>query len=261
MVPFFAQSLPLRSPRSPLGPALLSGAGLSSPTPSGSQTPAPAPNTPGRRGTPPAHHPDFAPSTLSLPLAPQASAAPARNPSTTEQHAPRLRPLTAHDAGGAVRKASGERLATSGAHTSLSGDRRAWEPGRTPTRLPLRCDSRDKDCLPSRPPGLSSNGLLAPPLGAHRAAAAAASRYHWTTSAPLTRRSRLPAPPRPTRSTRPTRPQAHAGADLLEAETWQWLAAASAWGSWSRPIPGRAAGGSAPLGRKKLGGCPGRTEK
>lgn len=147
---------------------------LSLPTPSGSQSSAPVPRTPGQRRAPSAHHPDFAPSTLPIPLAPQASAAPAPHPSTNEQHAPRLRHLTAHDVGGAVRKASGERLARLGAHTSLSGNRRAWKPGGTPTRVPLGCDSRDKDCLHGLPgspataswPRPSARTASPPPLSA-----------------------------------------------------------------------------------------------
>lgn len=56
---------------------------------------------------------------------------------------------------------------------------------------------RPKQRQPSRPPGLASNCRRAPPLGAHRAAAAASRGSHWAASAPLTRSSRLPAPPRP----------------------------------------------------------------
>lgn len=56
---------------------------------------------------------------------------------------------------------------------------------------------RPRERQPSRPPGLASNCRRAPPLGAHRAAAAASRESHWAASAPLTRSSRLPEPPRP----------------------------------------------------------------
>lgn len=113
----------------PSGARPLPGTLLSPPHPSSPQRPASAPGTRGHRGTPPALHPAFAPSTLPLPPAPQASAVPAphrsrappRNTPPARGPLPHMMPEARSD-----RKASGERLAKSGAHKSLCGYQRAW---------------------------------------------------------------------------------------------------------------------------------------
>lgn len=197
---------------------------------------------------------DFAPSTVPLPPVPQASAAPAPHPSTTRQHAPRPRPLTAHDAGGPVRKASGERLARSEAHTSLWGDRRGLEASGAPTRFPPGCDSLSNDCLLGLP---GSPATASWPRPSARTAPPPPPSADLIGSRPRCSRADPASPHRPA----PPFPGAHAGAGLLAAKTWQRLVAASAWGSWSRPALGRAAGGIAPRGRKKLGDWQGMSER
>lgn len=108
-------------------------------------------------------------------------------------------------------------------------------PGLATDSLKDATDGHAKDCQSAQPPGLASNGLLAPPLGAHRAAAAALRRP----IGPAPRRSSAePAFPRvatprcdhahhvapPTAA--PPSPRMCGPAGLLAAETWHRLAAA-----------------------------------
>ena len=224
------------TPRSPLGPALLSGA-LLGPR-SSSQRPAPTPSTRRHRGTPPAEHPDFAPSTLPLPPAPPASATPAPHPSTAPQHAPRPRPpyrtwCRRHGLQG-KRRAAGE---FGRAHEPFGRSAGLGARG-APTRLPHGCNDWGNESslvlpgLPATAAGPRPPAHTAPPPPPP--AGPIGLRPRRSSAGPA-------SPHRPA----PHRPGAHAGAGLLAAETWHRLVAASAWGSWSRPTPGRAAGGTA----------------
>lgn len=203
---------PIRTPRPPLGPALLSGA-LLGPPPHTHTLQLPYPQEPQPPRDAPGPTPRFR--TLHTPAPAGAtglSGAP-RHPNTAPQHAPRPRPpyhtcCRRHGWQGEWR-AAGE----SGSLHEPAGQPASLGTKGAPTRLPPGMRRR-RQRQRSRPPGLASNCRRAPPPGAHRAAAAAARRSHWAAPAPLRRRSHLLAPPRPAPPPSPRRPWPAGGGDV-----------------------------------------------
>lgn len=215
-VPSSAQNRLQWPPRSTREPALLPGTLLGPPLSSRSHRPASAPST----HTSHPHTP--APASLRPRRSPHGTAAPPRNTP------PARSPLTAHDAEGTVggRAANGWR-GRERTHERLGRSASLGARGK-PTRLPHGCDGRSNDTLlglpgsPATEDGTRPSARTAPPPPPPA-----------DPIGPCARRSRA-APASPCR---PPRPRAHAGAGLLAAETWHQPAAASAWGSWSRPAP------------------------